>query len=386
MARKSVSRRQFVQLTVGAVVGSPFINLGSYRLFAGSTTVYSDRAVTLVNESLVMDMLSLFDLERVLQAEESGENPVAFSREELLAIRESGIDVFHPAVGMGGPGVQLDAMSHMAFYNGLVADYPDLLMRIDSVADIDQLRQTDKTGIILGVQNSDHFQAVEDVKRYYFAGQRISQLTYNTQNMIASGSTDRADGGISDFGESIVKAMNEIGMAVDVSHCGDQTSLDAFELSTRPVLITHSNCRALAIGHPRCKTDEAIKAMAAKGGVMGVTAVRNFVKVDEPTTIEHYIDHVDHIVKLAGIEYVGIGTDSDLKGYDALPKDIYDKLKSGYKSSYSFRDKIDIEGLDHPKKMYDLTEALIRRGYSDDNIRAILGENFRRVLGEIWVS
>ena len=386
MARKSVSRRQFVQLTVGAVVGSPFINLGSYRLFAGSTTVYSDRAVTLVNESLVMDMLSLFDLERVLQAEESGENPVAFSREELLAIRESGIDVFHPAVGMGGPGVQLDAMSHMAFYNGLVADYPDLLMRIDSVADIDQLRQTDKTGIILGVQNSDHFQAVEDVKRYYFAGQRISQLTYNTQNMIASGSTDRADGGISDFGESIVKAMNEIGMAVDVSHCGDQTSLDAFELSAKPVLITHSNCRALSPGHPRCKTDEAIEKMAAKGGVMGVTAVRNFVKVDEPTTIEHYIDHVDHIVKLAGIEYVGIGTDSDLKGYDALPKDIYDKLKSGYKSSYSFRDKIDIEGLDHPKKMYDLTEALIRRGYSDDNIRAILGENFRRVLGEIWVS
>lgn len=386
MTRKSVSRRQFVQLTVGALVASPFINLGNYRLFAGSTAVYSDRAITLVNESLVMDMLSLFDLERVLQAEESGESPVAFSREELLAIRESGIDVFHPAVGMGGPGVQLDAMSHMAFYNGLVADYPDLLMRIDSVSDIDQLRQSDKTGIILGVQNSDHFQAVEDVKRYYFAGQRISQLTYNTQNMIASGSTDRADGGISDFGESIVKAMNEIGMAVDVSHCGDQTSLDAFELSTRPVLVTHSNCRALSIGHPRCKTDEAIKAMAAKGGVMGVTAVRNFVKVDEPTTIEHYVDHVDHIVKLAGIEYVGIGTDSDLKGYDALPKDIYDQLKSGYKSSYSFRDKIDIEGLDHPKKMYDLTEALIRRGYSDDNIRAILGENFRRVLGEIWVS
>jgi len=386
MARKCVSRRLFVQLTAGAVVGSPFINLGSYRLFAGSTTVYSDRAITLVNESLVMDMLSLFDLGRVLQAEESGGNPVAFSREELLAIRESGIDVFHPAVGMGGPGVQLDAMSHMAFYNGLVADYPDLLMRIDSVADIDQLRQSDKTGIILGVQNSEHFQAVGDVKRYYYAGQRISQLTYNTQNMIASGSTDRADGGISDFGDSIVKAMNEIGMAVDVSHCGDRTTLDAFELSTKPVLITHSNCRALSPGHPRCKTDEAIQKMAAKGGVMGVTAVRNFVKVDEPTTIEHYVDHVDHIVKVAGIEYVGIGTDSDLKGYDALPKEIYDQLKAGYKSSYSFREKIDIEGLDHPKKMYDLTEALIRRGYSDDNIRAILGENFRRVLGEIWVS
>jgi membrane dipeptidase len=180
--------------------------------------------------------------------------------------------------------------------------------------------------------------------------------------------------------------MNGIGMAVDVSHCGDRTTLDAFALSTKPVLITHSNCRALAPGQPRCKTDEALEKMAAKGGVMGVTAVRNFVTLEEPTTIEHYIDHIDHIAKLVGIEHAGIGTDSDLAGYDALPPEIYEQLKAGYKSSYAFRDRIDIEGLDHPKKMYDLTEGLIRRGYSDDNIRTVLGENFRRALGEIWVS
>lgn len=386
MSGKRVSRRQFVTLTAATVAAFPFINLGSYKLFAASGAVYSDRAITLVNESLVMDMLSLLDMTRLFSAGASGSDPFKFSHEEILAIRESGIDVFHPAVGMGGPGVQLDAMNHMAAYSGLVAEHPDLMMRIDSVADIDELRQNGKIGIILGLQNSDHFKTADDVKRYYYAGQRISQLTYNTQNMIASGSTDRIDGGISDYGESVVKAMDEVGMAVDVSHCGDQTTLDAFELSARPVLITHSNCRALAPGHPRCKTDEAIKVMAAKGSVMGVTTVRNFVKNDEPTTIEHYIDHIDHIAKLVGVEHVGVGTDSDLKGYDALPTEIYDALKSGYKSSYAFREKIDIEGLDHPKKMYDLTEALIRRGYSDDNIRAILGENFRRVLGEIWVS
>jgi membrane dipeptidase len=194
------------------------------------------------------------------------------------------------------------------------------------------------------------------------------------------------DGGISDYGAAIVAAMNEIGMAVDVSHCGDQTTLDAFELSTRPVLITHSNCRALVPGHPRCKSDEAIVAMAASGGVMGITGVRNFVRNQEPTTIEHFIDHIDRVVELVGVEYVGIGTDADLQGYDALPPDLYEMLKSGYKDSYSFRDKIDIEGLDHPQKIYDITEALIRRGYSDENIRAILGGNFRRALGEIWVA
>ena len=383
---KGISRRRFVTLTATTAVAAPFINLGNYRLFAASTATYSNRAVTLVNESLVMDMLSLMDMGRLFQAGTTGSDPFAYTREELLAVKESGIDVFHPAVGMGGPDVQVDAMGHMAGYNGLVAEHPDLLMRIDSVADIDTVHQNGKIGIVLGVQNSEHFRTPDDVKRYYFAGQRISQLTYNTQNMIASGSTDRADGGISDFGQAIVTTMNEVGMAVDVSHCGDQTTLDAFELSATPVLITHSNCRALAPGHPRCKTDEAIQAMAKLGGVMGVTAVRNFVRNEEPTTIEHYIDHIDHIVKLVGMEHAGIGTDSDLKGYDALPKEIYDQLKAGYKSSYSFRDKIDIEGLDHPKKMYDVTEALVRRGYTDDHIRAVLGGNFRRALGEIWVS
>ncbi|MDE2648843.1 MAG: membrane dipeptidase [Paracoccaceae bacterium] len=384
--KKTLSRRQFLTLTTAAVAASPFLNMGNYQVFAASEMTYSDRAITLVNDSLVMDMLSILDMTRLFAADGNGTDPLKFSRDEILAVKQSGINIFHPAIGLGGPGVQLDAMNFMAGYNGLVNEHPDLLMRIDSVEDIDALQSNGKIGIILGLQNSDHFATVEDVKRYYFAGQRISQLTYNSQNRIASGSTDRADGGISDYGESIVKAMNEVGMAVDVSHCGDQTTLDAFSLSTKPVLITHSNCRALVPEHPRCKTDEAILAMAAAGSVMGITAVRNFVTAEEPTTINSYIDHIDHVVELAGIDHVGIGTDADLYGYDALPPEIYAALKSGYKSSYGFRDKIDIEGLDHPKKMYDLTEALVQRGYSDDNIKAILGGNFKRVLGDIWVS
>lgn len=386
MPGRSVSRRRFLCTAAGAVGAVPFVNLGRFTVFAKDTTSYSDRTISLVNDSLVIDMLSLLDMTRVLAAETSGADGYAYTRDELLTIRDSGIDVFHPAIGISGPDVQRDVMAHMAGYNGLVAEHPDLAARVDSIADIDALGQSGKVGIVLGVQNSDHFEAVEDVSRYYYAGQRISQLTYNTQNRIASGSTDRADGGVSDFGESVVEAMNEIGMAVDVSHCGDRTTLDAFELSSKPVLITHSNCRALTPGHPRCKTDEAIRAMAATGGVMGITAVRNFVRNDEPTTIEHFVDHIDHVVGLVGIDHVGIGTDSDLQGYDDLPSEVYEELKSAYKSSYSFRDKIDIEGLDHPKKFYDLTEALVRRGYTDDDIRLIIGGNFRRVLGDIWQS
>ena len=386
MTTTRVTRRSVLRTLATTAVAAPFINVGRYEVFAASNREYSDRVIRLVNESLVIDMLSLFDMTRLFTAEAAGEDPYGYSREDIEAIKASGIDVFHPATGMGGPGVQLDVMTHIASYTGLVAEYPDLLMRIDSVADLDAIRENGKVGIVLGVQNSDHFRTADDVTRFYRAGQRVSQLTYNSQNRIASGSTDRADGGISDFGATVVEAMNAVGMAVDVSHCGDRTTLDAFELSSHPVLITHSNCRALVPGHPRCKTDEAIRAMAASGGVMGITAVRNFVRDREPTTIEHFVDHIDHVAKLVGVEHVGIGTDADLAGYDALPAAIYEQLKSGYKSGYAFRDRIDIEGLDHPQKIYDLTAALVRRGYDDADIGAILGGNFRRALGDIWVA
>ena len=178
--------------------------------------------------------------------------------------------------------------------------------------------------------------------------------------------------------------MNEVGMAVDVSHCGDRTSLDAFEASSRPVLVTHSNARALNPGHPRCKPDEVIRACGKAGSVMGITGVRNFVKDREPTTIEDVLDHFDYVAKMIGVEHVGIGSDIDLDGYDDMPADQYKRLKESYKGSYAFREKIDVEGLDHPKRMFDLTEGLIRRRYNDADIGGILGGNFVRVLGECW--
>src|SRR5262249_39812683 len=208
-------------------------------------------------------------------------------------------------------------------------------------------------------------------------GQRVSQLTYNTRNLIGNGATERRDEGVSDFGAMIIERMNKVGMAVDVSHCGDRTTLDAFEISKKPALITHSNCRALAPGHPRCKTDEAIKKMAASGGVMGITGVRMFVKNDEPTTIEHYLDHFDYVKKLAGAEHLGVGSDIDLDGYDDMPPEENKRLRAGYKGSYGFRDKIDIEGVDHPKRIFDLTEGLIVRTYSDHAIALVLGDNSR---------
>lgn len=385
----SPTRRHFLgTLGAGALatVGAPFLNLGRHRLFAWSGADYSTRCVELVTGSLVMDMLGLLTLNGETRTR-WGPGLDGLTEEDVAQFRDSEIDVFHIASGVGGFTAQEAYQNVLAFvgqYNSIVANRPDLFVRIDSAADLDAVHGSGRAGILIGVQNSEHFRSPRDVDAFHALGQRVSQLTYNARNQIGNGSTERVDGGISDFGVSIVERMNRVGMAVDVSHSGDRTTLDACELSARPVLFTHSNCRALNPGHPRCKTDEAIRRMAETGGVMGITGVRNFVKGSEPTTVEDYLDHMDHVRDLVGIEHLGIGSDIDLHGYDDMPADAYAALKANYKGSYAFREKIDIDEIAHPKRMFDITEGLIRRGYTDEHIRLVLGGNFRRVLGEIW--
>jgi membrane dipeptidase len=383
-----LTRREALRRAAAAGVGAlvaPMFNRGRYRLFAASAAEYSARAVELVRRSTVIDMLGVLTLDFEKQARWFAE-PERFTAADLQPYKDSGINVFHPAVGLGGPQAYEVALKFFAEWNGFIANHGDLFMRIDSRADLERVKQSGKIGFLLGLQNSDHFRRLDDVDFFRGLGQRVSQLTYNSRNLIGNGATERRDDGISDFGAAVIERMNKVGMAVDVSHCGDRTTLDAFEISKKPVLITHSNCRALAAGHPRDKTDEAIRKVGATGGVFGITGVRMFVKADEPTTIEHVLDHFDHVRKLVGPEHLGVGSDIDLYGYDKMPPELNKRLRAGYKGSYGFREKIDVEGLDHPKRMFDLTEGLIRRGYSDRDIEGILGGNFKRVLAQIWVS
>lgn len=362
---------------------APMINRGRYRLFAQSAREYSKRTIELVGRSLVIDMLSPLVLSQS-RMRRLLSDPASLTPADIQRYKESGITVFHVAVGVGGREATLNVLRYVAGWNGFIAHHSDHFTRIDSPATLDAVARSGKIGILIGVQNSEHFQTLDDVDTFFGLGQRVSQLTYNARNLIGNGSTERRDDGLSDFGVAIVERMNKVGMAVDVSHCGDRTTLDACEVSKKPVLITHSNCRALNPNHPRCKTDEAITRMARTGGVMGITGVRMFVRADEPTTVEHVLDHFDHVARLVGIEHVGVGSDVDLDGYDDLPPAELRALRASYKGSYAFRDKIDIEGLDHPKRIFDLTEGLIGRGYSDRHIELILGGNFARALKEIW--
>jgi len=373
----SISRRGAIKLA-GVFASAPFIGKALYAAGPSKTRQYSKRAIDLIGSTVVFDMLAPIKIDF---GPEFYAKPL--SDQDATDFRASGITAIHHAIGIGGPTAKEQALTFLAIWGNYIARNSHVFAGVDKVSDILRAKRDGKVAVIMGLQNADQFQRPDDVKAFFEMGLRCAQLTYNSQNRIGSGSTDRVDGGVSDFGAAIISAMNAVGMLVDVSHCGDRTTLDAIDISPKPIAITHSNCRAL-IDHPRVKTDQAIKALAAKGGVMGITGVRNFVSKAEPTTIMHYVDHIDHVVRLVGIDHVGIGTDSDLNGYDDTSPEMNKMLRGAYKDSYAFREKIDVDGFDHPLKIYNLVEELIRRKYSDANIRAILGGNFQRLLTSTW--
>jgi len=219
------SRRQFLTTTVAAI-GAPAFLRGRYQLFPWSTTEYTARCIGLMKQATVIDMLFPLTLDFGKQRRWNT-NPETFTAADFERYKTSGIHVAHHAVGFGGPNAYEAALKYFLGLNGLIAGRDDYLMRIDSAADLDRVRTSGKLGILLGVQNADHFQNPNHVAEFYGYGQRVSQLTYNSRNWIGNGSTERQDEGLSDFGLRIVARMNEVGMAIDVSHCGDKTSLDA---------------------------------------------------------------------------------------------------------------------------------------------------------------
>ena len=186
-----------------------------------------------------------------------------------------------------------------------------------------------------------------------------------------------------------MKRMEEVGMAVDVSHCADQTTLDALEAATKPVIFTHATCRALIPSLTRAKTDDAIRKMAKTGGVMGIDFIRFMVRDREPVGIEEVLDHFDYVRKLVGVEHLAIGSDLDLVGNgNPVGGGGFDPSTQPNFARYGYHvdkpDHVAVTGLDHSKRMFDLADGLIRRGYSDADVRAIFGSNATRVFNAIW--
>jgi membrane dipeptidase len=361
------SRRTFLS-TVALAAGAPLVNRITPRVFAASLPEYSTRAADLVHASTVIDMLGLvtLDFKRLYDWQQ---RPEGFQDSDFQRLKDSGITIFHPAVGFTGGDIYTSSYRDITRWNLFIAARPHQFLRIDSLDDLERVKNSGKIGILIGQQNSAHFRSVGDVDQFYQMGQRVSQLTYDP-NRIGGGSSNPQDSGLTEYGAAIIERMNQVGMAIDVSHCADRTTLEAIEASRKPVLITHSNCRALVPNSARCKTDEAIRKMAAKDGVMGVTMIRSFVRPQGAASVEDVLDHIGRIAQLVGVEHVGLGTDVDLDGWDG---------RAPAQRSY-------VSGVLYAKKVFALTEGLIRRNYSNHEIELILGGNFQRVLSRIWAA
>lgn len=366
-----MNRREFLRagaLAGAGLVAGPMINLGRFRLFADDRTVVSARAVELVGRSMVVDMLGLLTLDWPKLWSWQRE-PAAFGPADFARLRASGVKVFHPAVEPNAPRPYEAALDWLSGWSRLLDRRPDCFVRIESGHGFQRVQAEGKVGVLVGFQSSDHFRTAADVASFHALGQRVSQLTYNARDRIGCGCFEAQDTGLTPYGAEVVAAMNRAGMVVDVSHCSERTCLDAFAVSRQPVLITHSNCRTLA-ANPRCKSDTVIRAMAARGGVMGITAVAAFVSGRSPATLDELLDHFDHVARVAGVEHVGIGSD--------VASDAVDPRTGRVPARYA------VQGLPPARRVFDLTEGLIRRGYDDRAIELILGGNFQRVLTAIW--
>ena len=368
-----MNRRQFLRtsaLAGAGAIAAPMLNLGRFRLFAANAAGYSARTLEVVGRTTVVDMLGLLTLDwRKLQ--HWFREPASFDDAERRALAESGISVFHPAVEPNDPDPHAATRRWLGNWNRFLDARLDAFLRIDGPGDFTRLRADGRLGLLLGFQNSEHFRTPADVAEFHRLGQRVSQLTYNGGNRLGSGCFDARDRGLTGLGAETVAAMNLAGMAVDVSHCSERTSLDAIAASATPVLVTHANCRALT-RHPRCKSDKVIRALGARNGVMGITALPAFVRQGGTATIEHLLDHFDHVARLVGIEHAGLGTDMDSHPVDPRTR----RLRPAYA----------LEGLRHPKRVFDIAEGLLARGYAESDVEGVLGGNFERALSAIWTA
>lgn len=367
-------------------LAAPAILRGRYRVFAQSTREYPERVVRLMRESLVIDMLNqfLYRMDQAQLKERWLTVPGAFTEADYMRFRSTGVTVMN--FGEGADNFA-DAEKLFARWNSFIDQYPQWLMRINGAADLALAKQQGKLGILFGLQSSDQFEHIDDVNRCYGYGQRVSQLSYNFRSRIADGAFEPYDGGVSEYGGKIIDRMNTVGMAVDLGHASDKTKLDALELSKKPVILSHGNCRALNPNAPRTTTDDAIRKLAAKGGVMGITDIAFMVKGTEPVGIGDVVDHFDHVRDLVGIEHVGVGSDAGIESNDlGSPEMLKNMLAKADARYHVHGDREVVAGLEGPHRMYELTAALVARGYTDEQVRLVIGGNWARVLKEIWVA
>ena len=308
-----------------------------------------------------------------------------WDQDSFTALERSGYTGFNASVDSGN----LErGLKNLEEWQKRIAENPNLLILATRADDFINAKKENKAAIMLGFQNATMVEnSIDNVNKLYQAGTRWMQLTYNERNLLGDGCTERTNAGLSDFGIEVVERMNELGMIVDLSHCGAATTNDGIKFSKSGASINHSMCEALYSNHPRAKTDEQIRAMADKGGVMGIICLGYMIgpNLGTETTLETYIDHIEHAVKIGGIDHVGLGSDFAIQGLEAsgaTRENWYVPRLTRFKDSYNVQWPPWIPELDTTDRYRHVARMLDKRGFSTGDIEKILGQNWLRYFRE----
>lgn len=268
-------------------------------------------------------------------------------------------------------------------------EHSDKMLVALAARDFERARREGRLAVLMNFQDATMIESsVDNVDALHALGMRCVQLTYNSRNLLGDGCTERTNAGLSHFGVEVVERMNALGVLVDLSHCGPQTTLDGIAVSEKPVAITHTMVDALRPGHPRAKTDDQLRALADKGGVVGIAALGYFLGTDPggETTIETYADHIEHAVDVAGAEHVGLSTDFPVRGIAswATRENWYEPRLRIYPPSYDVRWPAWIPELDAPERFLNVARVLSGRGWSERRLEALLGGNWMRLFRDVF--
>ena len=276
-----------------------------------------------------------------------------------------------------------DTMKNIARWNRWFQRHGDLITRARTTADIRQAKAAGRTAIVLGFQNVSAFEdQVGYVEIFKEVGVGIAQLAYNTQNLVGAGCYESDDGGLSDFGHDVVAEMNRVGMLCDLSHVGARTSREAILASTSPVAYSHCLPSALK-AHPRNKSDAELKFIADHGGFVGVTMFPPFLKRGPEATVDDYVEAIAHVIGVAGEDAVGIGTDFT-QGHGPGFFDWITHDKGDGRKLTDFGPIINPEGMRQIGDFPNLTGAMERAKWPHGRIVKVMGQNWLRLLAEVW--
>jgi membrane dipeptidase len=305
----------------------------------------------------------------------------------LASVRQSGITAINFTIS--DPTFEA-TVGNIAVVEALVEKHPDAFLIVRQHSDIARAKRENKIGIMHGFQYTAFLEEnPERIEMFRQLGVRIMQLTYNNRSLFGDGCLEPGNAGLSKAGVAAVKKMNDLGVAVDLSHSGYRTTVEGIAESKKPVLISHSGCAAV-YPHPRSKPDEILKALADRGGYFGVYLMPYVVASPTVPTREHVLDHIAHAINVCGADHVGVGSDGSIQRTvltveqkAAFDKDIAHRKKLGIGAPGEDRYPYvpDLNGPDH---MEVIANELAKRGQRSSVIERVLGANFHRVIGEIW--